>query len=382
MDLTILFNPIDETIYSEIKGQSSVCKNIKVFGESMPDYKTAQIAIFGIGEERGTDTNQGCAHGADEIRKKLYALKKGSGLYNIVDLGNLKKGIDLEETYTRISEVCRMLLEQNTLPIILGGSHDLDIGQYRGYEDLQKLVSFLNVDAFLDLEEGIQPAMARQHIHKILLHEPNYLFSYTHLAHQSYLIDPSSVTVLERLYFDAYRIGQLRTNLQEMEPAIRNADILSFDVTAIKSSDAPGNAHAQPFGLTGEEACQICWYAGMNEKLSSVGFYEYNPSLDDNQKKTAAVIATMIWYFIEGFYHRKDEQNFKSNDFLKFTVAMPVEPELLTFYKSKVTERWWMEVPNPSRKRATMVPCTYSDYQAAQKGDIPERYISTIAKIL
>ena len=382
MDLTILFNPVDETIYSEIKSINSVFKNIKCFGESMPDYKSAQIAIFGIGEERGTDTNLGCAGGPDEIRRKFYKLKKGSGLYNIVDLGNLKKGIDLEETYTRISEVCRMLLEQNTLPVILGGSHDLDIGQYRGYEDMQKLVSFLNVDAFLDLEEGINPSLSRQHVHRILLHEPNYLFSYTHLAHQSYLVDPASATILERLYFEAYRIGHLRTNMQEMEPAIRNADVLSFDITAIKSSDAPGNNNAQPFGLSGEEACQLCWYAGMNEKLSSVGFYEYNPSVDDGRKKTASVIATMIWYFIEGFYHRKDEQNFKANDFLKFKVAMPVEPELLTFYKSKVTERWWMEVPNPASNRNSIVPCTYADYQAATKGDLPERYISTIAKLL
>jgi formiminoglutamase len=113
-----------------------------------------------------------------------------------------------------------------------------------------------------------------------------------------------------------------------------------------------------------------------------VGFYEYNPHADDNQKKTASVIATMIWYFIEGFYHRKDEQNFKTNDFLKFRVAMPVEPELLTFYKSKVTERWWMEVPNPAGGRHSIVPCTYSDYQTATKGDIPERYISTLAKLL
>jgi formiminoglutamase len=219
-----------------------------------------------------------------------------------------------------------------------------------------------------------------------LLHEPNYLFSYTHLAYQSYLIDPLSVAVLEKLYFEAFRIGQMRTNMQEMEPAIRNADMLSFDITSIKSSDAPGNKNAQPFGLTGEEACQICWYAGMNEKLSSAGFYEYNPSLDDVNKKTASVIATMIWYFIEGYYNRKNEQNFRSNDFLKYSVSMPVEPEVLTFYKSKFSEKWWMEVPYANGReryaRNSIVPCSYNDYQTATKGEVPERFISTLAKLL
>lgn len=378
MDLTILFSPVPESLYSEIEQPNSVFKSISVFGEKMPDYRTAHIAIFGVPEERGTDTNLGSAHGPDEIRRKLYQLKKGTGLYNIVDLGNLKPGIDLDETYTRISEVCRILMEQNTLPVILGGTHDLGIGQYRGYEELDKLVSFLNVDAFLDLEEGHAPAMARQHVHKVLLHEPNYLFSYTHLAHQSYLVDPAAATVLERLYFEAHRLGALRNNLQEMEPAIRHADMVSFDITAIKSADAPGNANAQPFGLSGEEACQIAWYAGINEKLSSFGVYEYNPALDDTHKKTASVVATMLWYFIEGFYHRKEEQNFKGNDFLKYTVAMPVEPETLTFFKSKVTDRWWMEVPSDGRK--VVVPCTYADYQTATQGDIPQRYITTLGR--
>lgn len=386
MDLTILFSPIDESIYQKTYAPNSIFKSIRVFGDKMPDYKGAHIAIFGVKEERGTKTNTGSAKGPDEIRKKLYNLKKGTGAYRIVDLGNLNAGIDLDETYVRISEVCRILLENNVLPLILGGTHDLDYGQYRGYEDMEKLISLLNIDAFLDLDDNREADKANQHIHKILLHEPNYLLSYTHLAHQLYLIDPSNAAILEKLYFEAFRIGQMRTNLAEMEPAIRNADLMSFDVTAIRSSDAPGNANAQPFGLTGEEACQLCWYAGMNEKLSSAGFYEYNPDFDDATKKTASVIATMIWYFIEGFYHRKHDTNFKSNDFLKYVVSMAAEPETITFYKSKVTEKWWMEVayhqPGARYTRNSIIPCSYNDYQIATKGEVPERYISTLAKLI
>ncbi|MCX8490971.1 MAG: formimidoylglutamase [Cyclobacteriaceae bacterium] len=386
MDLTILFSPIPETIYSENYPNNSFYKSIKAYTEKMPDFKGMQLAIFGVNEERGTANNLGASKGPNEIRKKLYHLKKGTGNYRIVDLGNLNTGIDLDETYTRISEVCRMLLENNVLPVILGGTHDLDYGQYSGYEDMQKLISLVNIDAFLDLEDGKETPPSRQHIHKILLHEPNYLLSYTHLAHQTYLVDPMYAAILEKLCFEAFRIGQMRTNLTEMEPAIRNADLLSFDITAIKSSDALGNANAQPFGLTGEEACQLCWYAGLNEKLSSVGFYEYNPDVDDAQKKTASVVATMIWYFIEGFYHRKGEHSFKSNDFLKYVVSMHTDPETITFYKSKVTEKWWMEIsqPKPGARylRNTMVPCSYNDYQTATKGELPERYINALAKII
>ncbi len=386
MDLTILFSPIDELLYADITSSSSFYKNIRAFTEKMPDYRGAHIAIFGVKEERGTILNAGTASAPDEIRKKLYNLKRGIGSNHIVDLGNLNAGHDLEETYVRISEVCRMLLEHNVLPVILGGSQDLDYGQYAAYETMDKLVSLLNVDAFLDLDEKKESSASQHHIHKILLHEPNFLFSYTHLAYQSYLIDPLSIAILEKLYFEAFRIGEMRTNMKEMEPTIRNADMVSFDVTAIRSSDAPGNNRAQPFGLTGEEACQICWYAGLNEKLSSIGFYEYNPQADDAQKKTASVVATMVWYFIEGYYHRKNDQNFKSNDFLKYSVSMPVKPEVITFYKSKLSEKWWMEVPYPNGRerysRNSIVPCSYGDYQTSIKGEVPERYISTIAKLI
>lgn len=386
MDLTIFFSPVEESIYQDITSPSSFAKSIRFFGEKMPDYRDSHIAIFGVREGRGSAKNAGTAAAADEIRKKLYSLKRGAGAYRIVDLGNLNTGIDLDETYVRVSEVCRILLENNVLPVILGGTHDLDYGQFTSYETLDKLVSFLNVDAFLDLEDKSESAPNQQHIHRILLHEPNYLFSYTHLAYQSYLIDSQAVSILEKLYFEAFRIGQIRANLQEIEPAIRNADALSFDITAIRSADAPGNANAQPFGLTGEEACQICWYAGLNEKLSSIGFYEYNPEFDDVHRKTATVIATMIWYFVEGYYHRRNDQNFRGNDFLRYSVSMPVEPEVITFYKSKLSEKWWMEVPYPhgheKYSRNSIVPCSYNDYQTAVKGEIPERYISTLAKLI
>lgn len=384
MDISILFNPLPDTLYQADYPNNSVGQSTKMYGDKFPDVSGLHIAIIGVPEERGTDNNQGAASGPDEIRKKLFHLRKGNAPYRMADLGNLKPGVDLDETYTRLSEVCRMLLELNVLPLILGATHDLDIGQYRGYEDLEKLINLLAVDAFLDLEDDHQAPANQKHLHKILLHEPNFLVGYTHLAHQLYLVDPQSVAVLEKLSFESHRLGQLRTDLAEMEPVLRHADMLSFDVTSVKSADAPGNANAQPFGLTGEEACQLCWYAGQNEKLSSAGFYEYNPRHDDGQKKTAAVVATMVWYFIEGFYHRKNESNFRSNDFLKYTVSMPVEPEVITFYKSKLTEKWWMEVAVPQTQlylRNRVVPCSYSDYQTATLGELPERYLQTLAKL-
>jgi len=383
MDLKIFFQPLEEEIYENIVDQASFGSSINYFGEQLPDYRGANIAIIGLPDNH-QNPNQTTA--SREIRKKLYNLKKGSGTYRIVDLGNLNNGIDVTESHNRLQEVCSILINKNILPIIIGGTHDYTFGQYRAYEQMDKLVSLLNVDALFDIDDKGEGINNANHMHKILLHEPNYLFNLCQLAYQSYLIDNDAIRVFEKLYFDTHRLGHLRQHLSEIEPAVRDADLMSFDITAIKSCDAPGNKNAQPFGLTGEEACQICWYAGLNEKLSSTGFYEYDPELDDHNKKTASVIATMIWYFIEGFYNRKDESNFRGNDYLRYVVSMPEDPATMVFYKSKISQKWWMEVPYPrgnfAYERNLIVPCSYSDYQQAAKGDIPDRWINTQAKLI
>jgi len=387
MDLKIFFSPVPEEIYEGISDPHSFYKNIRVFAEKQPSYKDSNIALIGITDTRGAIINGGSEHGANEVRKKLYRLKKGTGTYRIVDLGNVNHGITIEETHLRVREICSILIEKDVLPVLIGGTHDFTYSQYLAYEGLDKLVSMLNIDAFLDLEDESISINNKNHLHQIMMYENNFLFNLCQMAYQSYLIDTETLAILEKLYFDSYRLGYIRQGLKEMEPIIREADFMSFDITAIKSSDAPGNENAQPFGLTGEEACQICWYGGLNEKMSSAGFYEYNPEFDDENKKTASVVATMIWYFIEGFYHRKDESNFRGNHYLRYVVSMPDEPATtIVFYKSKLSEKWWMEVPYPHGKflyeRNLIVPCSYSDYQTAQKGEVPERWISTQNKLI
>src|SRR5690606_26987739 len=130
MDLTILFSPVDESVYSGVTSNASFYRSISVFAERMPDYRDAHIALIGLVDNRGSGIGKGIATAADEVRRKLYNLKRGTGSYRVVDLGNLNPGIDLDETYVRISEVCRMLLESNVLPVLIGGSHDMDYGQY------------------------------------------------------------------------------------------------------------------------------------------------------------------------------------------------------------------------------------------------------------
>lgn len=382
MNLPILFDSVPENLLREVQPHNSFFVQINYHGEIFPNLQNTQIALIGLTDARGVKDTRGLEDAANQIRQKLYSLKRGQSPYHIADLGNLRPGVDLQETYNRIRTLGEYLMSQQILPIYIGGTHNLDYGQYLSYEGMKKLVSMLTVDAKIDMEDEGMPNEV--HSQDIILHQPNFLFNYCQLAYQSFLTDRDLVNVMEKLYFDHVRLGQLRDNFKEIEPLIRNADLLSFDVCAIQSADAPGAADAQPFGLTAEEACQICWFAGMNEKLSSFGVYGYQPFYDDSRNKTASVIATMIWYFIEGFYHRKDSLSFKSTDYIKYTVSLDSKPSILFFYKSKLSGKWWMEIPKSDQEkydRETIIPCSYQDYLTAQMGEIPERWVNAQLKL-
>ncbi|MFY0594189.1 formimidoylglutamase [Roseivirga sp.] len=318
---------------------------------------------------------------ADLIRGKLFNLKRSQANYRMADLGNIQPGDSAQDTQARIREVCEFLISQRVIPILIGGNQDLALGQYKGYEQSKKLISVINVDAFLDMESEGEPS--NQFLNDLLTHQPNYLFSYSHLAHQSYLIDANQMKALDKLYFESLRLGELRYDIKQAEPLIRMADMLTFDISAIRSSDAPGNPSAQPFGLSGEEACQLTWYAGINEKMTSVGFHGYHPSLDDDVLKTASVMATMVWYFIDGYYNRKDTGQFNSENYTKYTVSFEGTDDTMTFYKSRLSEKWWMLVNyGENFLDRAYIPCGYKDYVGATHGDFPERWIKAQGKLI
>jgi arginase family enzyme len=382
MNLQTFFDPVAKFLSEKAYPENSFFSQITIHQETFPDLNNVQIALVGLKECRGSRHGESMERGSSEIREKLYELKKGMVTYKVADLGDLISGDSLNDTYQKIRQVGEYLMKHQVLPVFFGGSHDLDYGQYLSYQKMKKLVTMVTVDAKIDMEES-GPESDR-HTQEIVLHQPNFLFSYTHLAYQSFLVDPTLVNVMEKLYFDHVRLGQIRDNFKDTEPLIRDADLMSIDLSAIQSSVAPGAVDAQPFGLTGEEACQICWFAGTNEKLSSFGIYGYDPYFDDAHNKTAKVAAVMIWYFIEGFYSRKDSLSFKSADYIKYTVSLDTKPNTLVFYKSKRSGKWWMEIPHNETDRfdrVSTVSCSYADYQLAQKGEIPERWINAQIKL-
>ena len=378
MNLALFFDPLPETLTAAAPAPTTLATYATCFTETFPDWRSSDLALIGLDEWRGSAAGAPAPtkHGANEVRQRFYQLQKGTGAIRFVDLGNLRPGLTLEDTYQRLREIIGALLEENTVPVLLGGSHDLDYGQFLAYETQDRPISFAVVDARPDMAEpGPGTPPEDSHLRRLLVHEPNFVFSLAHLAHQQYLTPPEVLVALEKLHFETMSVGEVRADRRQAEPLVRQADFMSVDIAALRWQDAPGYYPANPFGLGNEEATQLCWYAGHNEQLSSFGLYGYRAD-QDLHGLAAATLATMLWYFVEGFYHRKPETGFGTFRFLTYTVVLPGNPDRLVFYKSRRAEKWWMEVERLGDNAVKrVVPCTYEDYLNASQGDLPQRWI-------
>lgn len=380
-------SPVKEIALANLVLNSTYClgNSIKIHTEqeSFPGLENIKLAIFGVEEDRNSENNFGCGDNLHFIRRKIYELFPGNWEFEIADLGNVLKGNTVSDTYFAVSEIITSLLKQNIIPIILGGGQDLTYINYRAYDTLEQTVNITAVDSRFDLGNLDDDLTSQSYLSKIIMQKPNNLFNYSNVGYQTYCNAQDEIKLFDSLFFDTCRLGKAK-ELENIEPAFRNADIISIDIGAIRQSDAPANNNASPNGFYGDEICAISRYAGISDKVSSFGIYEYNSRLDQNHQ-TASLIAQMIWYFIEGVNYRVKDYPFSGKEnYQKFTVIME-DDDSLVFYKSNKTGRWWMEIhilSDNKYKRHALIPCTQKDYIDATKQVIPERWYKAMKKML
>lgn len=367
-DLHDFLIPVNVHVLNEDSGYNDgqLARYIDVYHTEMPDVKEADIVLVGVTEYRGSGHFSGQVPAADVIRKQLYQLHYWHFDVKIADLGNIKTGASLADSYAAVKTVLMELLRLNKTVVILGGSHDITLAQYFAYRDLNKIIEATCIDATIDLraESSIR---SENFLLEMLTSEPNLVRHYNHIGFQSYFVHPRMLETMDKLRFDCYRVGMAKETMEEMEPVLRNTNLLSFDINAIKYSDAPA-VKCSPNGFNGEEACMLTRYAGMSTSLSSFGIYGYKPQ-DDVNELTAIQVAHMLWYFIDGKSRSKQESPLhESHAFNEFNTVFAEAGTV--FYQSRKTGRWWMQLPDNK-----IIACSYNDYLMASRNEIPERWM-------
>lgn len=341
---------------------------------NFPDLEQVQIALFSVEENRQA-LNRSVELNFDKIRHEFYALYPGNWHVTIADLGTIKKGNSVQDTYFAVQNLIAFLLQKNIIPFLLGGSQDLMYAQYRAYDRLKSMVNLVNIDSQLDLGDAEKEITNKSYISKIIVNKPFNLFNYSNIGYQTYYNSQEEIALIDRFFFDAVRLGEAVSDISKMEPILRMADVVGIDITSIEAAFLGAASTGNPNGFTGREICALARYSGLSDKVTSFGIFETDQILTD---RSAKLIAQLIWYFAEGVNYRTDENTKKAIDsFIKYQV--PVEEDILVFYKSPRSLRWWIEIPYQSTEgtkldTTTLLPCSEDDYLKACDQEIPDRW--------
>lgn len=381
VDISLYFQPIDE-VGDKI---GSIGASLQVHTvDNFPEIESDSIALFYCPEFRNGELT---VHGKknDSFRNYLYDLSMpvtwGKKIY---DLGTLLPGETIDDTYYALTHIVSELIKRNIVPVIIGGTQDLIVPIYRGFSGSEQMVNITTIDSEVNLGSVDESITSNSFLSHLLMAKPCNLFNYSVIGLQSPYVKQDDIDLFDKLYFDSLRLGEFNQDFKKAEPLIRYSDILNIDLLALKKADYPCSFNKTTNGFYSEQICQIAKYAGISDKLSLFSILNVFPSqlTECNQ-----FVAEVIWYFLDGVFSRKGDFPVGSKkNYKKFIVQLQAAENELIFYKSNLSERWWMEVPyHPSTDskyvRHHLVPCNFEDYEMAMKNELPDLWWKTYQKI-
>ncbi len=356
-------------------------KNIKVntASETIDDLSSFDIAIIGVPEDRNSHI-QGASLAPNLIRNHLYQLFKFHNFPKIIDLGNIKQGNTYKDTYVALTEIATQLINEQVILLIIGGTQDLTVPVFKAVEHTNTSINLISVDSVMDIDKDVVKTNNDSFLNEILF-KKNSLFIHTSVGHQLYLNNEKNMELLNNLSHNSVRLGEIRSKLINFEPYARDANIVSFDMSSIRQSDNPASRMPSPNGFYAEEACILARYSGNSSKLVAFGLFEVFPQNDINDQ-SCRLAAQICWHFIYGFATRKEELPSSENkNFKTFIVGHSDMDYEITFYRSNITERWWMDVPDIGTKTNTIISCSEDDYITACNHEIPDLWWKTFQKL-
>jgi hypothetical protein len=159
--------------------------------EDFPELAEIDVVIVGCNETRGNGIPMKIDAGIDNIRKEFYSLYYWHKEIKIADIGNIKVGATLADTYAAVKTVADEIIRKGKKIIILGGCHDLTMAQYDLYRSQGIFIEATGVDSYIDLSID-NPIKSKNFLMEILTGEPNFVRHYNHIGFQSYYVHAHS----------------------------------------------------------------------------------------------------------------------------------------------------------------------------------------------
>jgi len=378
-DISIYFQPV-----TSVAGKGDLSGEILTHDENgFPELSEKGIALIYVPENRRSA--QGSHGSNDAFRKEFADFNQGDNWnFKLYDLGTIVPGEKVEDTYFALAQVVFELVKADIIPFIIGGSQDLTMACYRGFEKLERTINVCAIDSQLDVGEPNDTISSNAFVSHLLMQRPCYLFNYATIGVQRPLVNKTELDLFDKLFFDICRLGAFNDNPKIAEPYLRNSDLLSVDFKSVRSSDSDPATYGNVNGFRADQLCQLMKYGGASDKMTCVFVGDVNPK---QSQSASNLLAQLIWYFADGLAQRVGDFPVGAKvSYKKFNVSMDDFAEDLVFYKSDKSDRWWLEVQYPAGEdskynRHHLVPCAQEDYALALKNEIPDLWWKTLQKL-
>ena len=374
-----LLKPVSDSLIDELNEnylQGSIYKKLAIHSSSfgIPDLESTNVCIIGLDEYRNSFF-QSATQDLDSIRREFYKLKFSNWKLSISDLGNLPNGNTVDDTYHALYEICKELLSKKIVLIIIGGSNDLIYPIFKSFDSYPDKVNIVSIDNQFDLYQESELVSGRTYMNKIIIDDSNSLNDFTNIGYQRHLCSHDELQLMEKLFFEYISLGEISENNMKAEPIMRNSNIVGFDMKSLSFSASFDQTQANPNGIDPRLACILTKYAGQSNKTNFLGLFELS-----NNKVSSKLYSEIIWYFLDGVDKRIIESDFNdSQTFNKYIVQTSGRD--IIFYKSKISEKWWMLVDTSKNKSISYLPCLESDYLEALNDNIPIRWLKATKRV-
>lgn len=374
-----LLKPVSDSLIDELNEnylQGSIYKKLAIHTSSfgIPDLESTNVCIIGLDEYRNSFF-QSATQDLNSIRREFYKLKFSNWKLSISDLGNLPNGNTVDDTYHALYEICKELLSKKIVLIIIGGSNDLIYPIFKSFDSYSDKVNIVSIDNQFDLYQESELVSGRTYMNKIIIDDSNSLNDFTNIGYQRHLCSHDELQLMEKLFFEYISLGEISENNMKAEPIMRNSNIVGFDMKSLSFSASFDQTQGNPNGIDPRLACILTKYAGQSNKTNFLGLFELS-----NNKVSSKLYSEIIWYFLDGVDKRIIESNFNdSQTFNKYIVQTSGRD--IIFYKSKISEKWWMLVDTSKNKSISYLPCLESDYLEALNDNIPIRWLKATKRV-
>ena len=365
---------IDELNENYLQGSLFKTLNIHTSSSGLPDIESTNVCIVGLNEYRNSFFESG-VQDINSIRKQLYKLKYGNWKLSISDLGDLPNGSNVDDTYHALYDICKELLSKKVLLIVIGGSNDLIYPIFKSFDSFSDKVNIVSIDNQFDLYQESDLVSGRTYMNKIIIDDSNRLNDFTNIGYQRHLCSTDELDLMEKLFFEYISLGEITENNNKAEPIMRNANIVGFDMKSLSFSASFNQTEGNPNGINPRLACILGKYAGQSNKTNFLGLFELNNNIISNK-----LYSEIIWYFLDGINKRIIESDFNdSQTFNKYIVQTSGRD--IIFFKSKVSEKWWMLINPANNPDISYLPCLESDYLDALNDNIPSRWLKATKRV-